>query len=264
MPVVNVNGIELFYTDEGVGAPVVLIHGLGSSSSDWQLQFPALTPSFRVIAVDLRGHGESSKPAGPYTMAMFAHDVAKLIEALGIAPCHVVGLSLGAMTALELSATRPDLVKSAVIVNAGPDFVPRTLKDKALVWQRLALVRLVGPGKVARLVADRTLPGEEHAELRGRVVESLGNNQKATYLSAMEAIVGWTIKDRLDQIAARLLVVASELDYSSVESKQPIVDEVQDASMIIVKGARHLLPVEKPDEFNKILVEFLLSASEAL
>ena len=80
----------------------------------------------------------------------------------------------------------------------------------------------------------------------------------------MEAIVGWTIKDRLDQIAARLLVVASELDYSSVESKQPIVDEVQDASMIIVKGARHLLPVEKPDEFNKILVEFLLSASEAL
>lgn len=263
MPVAEVNGIELFYIDQGAGDPVVLIHGLGSSSNDWQLQIPVLTPTFRVIAVDLRGHGRSSKPLGPYTMPMFADDVAQLIEVLGIAPCHVVGLSLGAMTALELSAARPDLVKSAVIVNAGPDFVPTTLKDKALVWQRLALVRLVGPGKVARIVADRTLPGGEHAELRDRVVESLGNNDKATYLSAMKAIIGWTIKERLDQISARLLVVASELDYSSVESKQPIVDAAQGATMIVVKGARHLLPVEKPDEFNRILVEFLISDGEA-
>jgi 3-oxoadipate enol-lactonase len=262
MPVAEVNGIDLYYTDEGVGDPVVLIHGLGSSSDDWQLQVPVLTSTFRVIAVDLRGHGRSSKPEGPYTMAMFADDVAQLIETLGIAPCHVVGLSLGAMAALELSATRSDLVKSAVIVNAGPDFVPRTLKDKALVWQRLALVRLVGPRKVARIVADRTLPGDEHAELRVRVVESLGNNDKTSYLSAMKAIVGWTIKDRLNQISARLLVVASELDYSSVESKQPIVEEAQDATMIVVEGARHLLPVERPDEFNRILVEFLLSGSE--
>ena len=259
MPIAEVNGIELFYTDEGVGDPVVLIHGLGSSSDDWQLQIPVLTPRFRVVAVDLRGHGQSNKPAGPYTMAVFADDVAQLIEALGVVPCHVVGLSLGAMTALELSATRPDLVKSAVIVNAGPDFIPRTLKDKALVWQRLALVRLVGPGKVARIVADRTLPGEEHVELRSRVVESLGNNDKQSYLSSMKAIVGWSIRDRLSRISAPTLVVASEFDYRSIESKQPIIDEAQTARMVVVAGARHLLPVEKPDEFNEILVNFLLT-----
>jgi len=166
-------------------------------------------------------------------------------------------LSLGAMTTLELAATRPDLVRSAVVVNAGADFIPKTWKDKAMVWQRLALVRTVGIEKVARLVADRTLPGDGHAELRGRVIESLAANDKAAYLASMKAIVGWSVYDRLGQITSPTLVVASELDYSSVESKQQIVDGAQDARMVVVEGARHLLPVEKPDEFNTILTRFL-------
>jgi pimeloyl-ACP methyl ester carboxylesterase len=257
MPVARVNGIDLFYTDQGEGDPVVLIHGLGSSSADWELQLPALVPSHRVLAVDLRGHGQSSKPAGPYSIAEFADDVATLIEGLGVQACHLVGLSLGGMTALELAATRPDLVMSAVIVNSGPDFIPRTLKDKALVWQRLALVRLAGPEKVAHLVVKRTLPGEQHAELRSRVIESLGNNDKDAYLASMKAIIGWSVRDRLTSISASTLVVASEFDYGSIQSKQPIVDEAQAARMVVVEGARHLLPVEKPDEFNEILSKFL-------
>ncbi len=257
MPGIAVNDISLHYTDAGEGEAVLLLHGLGSSSEDWGLQLPVLTPRYRVIAVDLRGHGKSSKPLGPYSMAMFAEDVAELIEDLDIVPCDVVGLSLGAMIALELAATRPDLVKSAVVVNAGPDFIPKTLKDKAMVWQRLALVRMLGVERVARLIAGRTLPGEEHAEMRSAVVASLADNDKAAYLASMKAIVGWSVRDRLSQIAAPTLVVASEFDYSPVEAKQRIVDEAQDTRMVVVGGARHLLPVEKPDEFNEILLAFL-------
>jgi len=257
MPTIDVNGISLFYTDQGKGELVLLIHGLGSSREDWELQLPVLTPSYRVVAVDLRGHGQSSKPAGPYSLEMFAGDVAALIEALDIGPCHVVGLSLGAMTTLELAATRPDLVRSAVVVNAGPDFIPRTLKERAMVWQRLTLVRTLGLRKLGQLVADRTLPDEDQAELRERVAEVIADNDKAAYLASMRAIVGWSVVDRLDQITSPMLVVASELDYTPVESKQPIVDEAQDARLTVVAGARHLLPIERPDEFNKILTIFL-------
>jgi pimeloyl-ACP methyl ester carboxylesterase len=257
MPTVSVNGISLHYTDEGEGDVVLLIHGLGSSSADWELQLPVLTPGYRVIAVDLRGHGQSSNPAGPYSLEMFAGDVAALIETLAIPPCHVVGLSLGAMTTLELAATRPDLVRSAVVVNTGPDFIPRTLKDKVMVWQRLALVRTVGLAKLGQLVANRTLPGEDQAELRERVVSVIADNDKTAYLASMNAIVGWSVVDRLGQITSPMLVVASELDYTPVESKQPIVDEAQDARLTVVAGARHLLPIEKPHEFNEILTAFL-------
>jgi pimeloyl-ACP methyl ester carboxylesterase len=257
MPSVSVNGISLHYTDEGEGDVVLLIHGLGSSSEDWELQLPVLTPGYRVIAIDLRGHGESSKPAGPYSLEMFAGDVAALIEALDIGLCHVVGLSLGAMTTLELAASRPDLVRSAVVVNAGPDFIPRTLKERAMVWQRLTLVRTLGLRKLGQLVADRTLPDEGQAELRERVAEVIADNDKAAYLASMRAIVGWSVVDRLDQITSPMLVVASELDYIPVESKQPIMAGAHDVRLVVVPDARHLLPVEKPDEFNEILTTFL-------
>jgi pimeloyl-ACP methyl ester carboxylesterase len=257
MPTISANGISLHYTDEGEGDVVLLIHGLGSSSEDWELQLPALTPSYRVIAVDLRGHGRSSKPEGPYSIAMFAGDVAALIEELDIAPCHVVGLSLGAMTTLELAATRPDLVRSAVVVNAGPEFIPRTIKDKAMVWQRLTLVRTVGLERLGQLVADRTLPDKDQTELRQRVAAVIADNDKAAYLASMKAIVGWSVVDRLNQITSPMLVVASEFDYTPVRSKQPIVDQAQDALLVVVEGARHLLPVEKPKTFNEILARFL-------
>jgi pimeloyl-ACP methyl ester carboxylesterase len=73
----------------------------------------------------------------------------------------------------------------------------------------------------------------------------------------MNAIVGWSVVDRLGQITSPMLVVASELDYTPVESKQPIVSEAQDARLTVVAGARHLLPIEKPHEFNEILTAFL-------
>lgn len=262
MPTAHVNGIDLHYTVEGTGEPVLLIHGLGSSGADWELQLPVLSPNNRVLAIDLRGHGASDKPAGPYSIAMFAEDVGAFIEHLGIAPCHVVGLSLGGITALELAASRPDLVRSAVIVNAGPEFIPRTFKARAMVWQRRMLVRLAPLEKMGRVIADRTLPGDEHSDLRDRVVSVIAANDKAAYLASMKAIIGWSVSDRLGQISSPILVVASELDYTSVEAKQPIIDEAQNARMVVVEGARHLLPVERPDEFNDILVEFLGRSAE--
>ena len=244
--------------------PIVILHDYKESRTVYNslartLQNPpeGERPSYAVITVDLRGHGQSDKPPGPYSISMFANDVAGLIEALDIVPCHVVGLSLGAMTTLELAATRPDLVRSAVVVNAGPDFIPRTLKDKAMVWQRLALVKAVGLDKLGQVVADRTLPGDEQAELRERVTEIIADNDKSAYLASMRAIIGWSVRDRLDEVTSPTLVVASELDYTPIVSKQPIIDEVPDARMVVVDGARHLLPVEKPDEFNKILTAFL-------
>ncbi|MEN8042136.1 MAG: alpha/beta hydrolase [Actinomycetota bacterium] len=257
MSTVQVNGVSLHYTDQGEGDPVLLIHGLGSSGADWEMQIPALIPDFRVIAVDLRGHGQSDKPDGPYSIAMFAGDVAAVIEELGIAPCHVVGLSLGGITALELAATRPELVRRAVIVNAGPEFVPKTFKDKAAVWQRRILVKVAPLRTMGEIIAERTLPEDKHAELRERVAETIASNDKAAYQASMKAIVGWSVLDRLNRITSPILVVASEFDYSPSEAKQPIVDLAQDARMVVVPETRHLLPVEKPREFNKILQAFL-------
>src|SRR5690348_13398274 len=95
MPKISANGIEVYHEVQGEGEPLLFIHGLGSGTRDWEYQVEHFSRSFRVIAYDLRGHGQSEKPAGPYTVPLFAADASALLAALDVSSAHVVGVSLG-------------------------------------------------------------------------------------------------------------------------------------------------------------------------
>jgi 3-oxoadipate enol-lactonase len=100
MPRIRVHDIELYYEDVGQGPVLLLIHGLGSSIRDWEKQIVDLSQHFRVIMFDVRGHGRSDKPPGPYSIPLFATDTAELLKSLGIGSAHVVGISMGGMITL--------------------------------------------------------------------------------------------------------------------------------------------------------------------
>lgn len=102
-----------------VGYPIVLLHGLASSARTWDLVAPLLAPSFQVIAVDERGHGESDKPDQGYDLPTFVADVAGLVETLGFSRVALVGQSWGGHVALECAVTYPDLVSHLVLVDGG-------------------------------------------------------------------------------------------------------------------------------------------------
>src|SRR5262245_47763018 len=128
MPDVRVEDCSIHYEIQGKGDVVLLLHGLGSSVRDWELQIPALAERYTVLAVDMRGHGRSDKPSGPYSVAIFARDVAAVLRALALGPAHVVGISMGGMIGFQLAVDAPSLVRSFVVVNSGPALVPRTLR----------------------------------------------------------------------------------------------------------------------------------------
>ncbi len=118
MPYVLVDGLRLHYLAQGFGPVVVLIHGLGSCAEDWALlQAPALSQRYRVLMPDLRGHGRSDKPPGPYTVPQMADDIAGFLNALGTDSAHVIGLSLGGAVAQALAVRHPERVRSLVLVN---------------------------------------------------------------------------------------------------------------------------------------------------
>ena len=116
MPTLHTNGINLKYDEQGQGEPLLFLHGLGSQGEDWGFQVPFFAPHYRVVTVDLRGHGESDKPAGPYSVSMMADDVVGLLDALKIESAHIVGLSMGGMIAFQLVVDKPERVRSMVIV----------------------------------------------------------------------------------------------------------------------------------------------------
>src|SRR3990172_10613951 len=113
--IIQTNGINMFYEERGQGPPLVLIMGLGAPGTRWEEHVEYYARYFRCILIDNRGVGRSDQPPGPYTTAMMADDTAGLINALGIGPAHVSGISMGGAIAQELALRHPRLVRRLVL-----------------------------------------------------------------------------------------------------------------------------------------------------
>jgi 3-oxoadipate enol-lactonase len=257
MPTMRVNGVDLYYESHGTGEPVLLIHGLGSSTKDWDPQVSELSKQFQVIAFDVRGHARSSKPKQRYTVKLFADDTAAFIRALGIAPAHVVGISMGGMIAFQLAVDAPDLVRSLVIVNSGPAMPIRTVAQRMMIWTRVAIVRLRGMRKMGEVLAARLLPKPEHAALRAAFIERWAANDPRAYLSALRGLVNWGVMDRLSELTCPVLVLTADQDYTPIAFKQAYTALMKHAELVVVDDARHFMPIEQPVPFNAALLKFL-------
>ncbi|WP_408002893.1 alpha/beta hydrolase [Pseudomonas meliae] len=169
---------SLHYEEYGLGEPVLLLHGLGSSCQDWEYQIPALASQYRVIVMDMRGHGRSDKPYGRYSIQAMSNDVEALIEHLRLGPVHLIGLSMGGMIGFQLAVDQPHLLKSLRIVNSAPQVKVRSAGD---LWQlarrwtlsrivsmhRQAVVSKAGAGRPAAQ-DGRALGQERQARLSGQ------------------------------------------------------------------------------------------------
>lgn len=258
MPKIQSNHINLYYEVHGVGQPLLFIHGLGSSTRDWELQVPEFSKTYQVITFDLRGHGKSDKPAEPYSISMFASDTAGLLKALGVESAHVVGLSLGGGVAFQLAIDSPALVRTMVIVNSAPELVVRTFKDRLGIWQRFAVVRLLGMRRMGEILSKRLFPKAEQAPLRTTFVERWAENDPRAYQNATRAMIGWSVMDKLGSIRCPTLIVSADQDYTPVALKEAYVKLIPNAQLVVIPDAHHATPVEQPEKFNAALKDFLV------
>lgn len=263
MPHVRADGCEIYYEVQGSGDVVLLLHGLGSSVRDWELQIPALAERYKIVAVDMRGHGRSGKPPGPYRIATFAADVAQVLRALDLGPAHVVGLSMGGMVGFQLAVDEPSLVRSLVVVNSGPEVVPRTLRERVALASRLVALRVVGLRGLARTIAAKNFPRADQEALRRRLVESLASNDEAAYRASTKAIIGWSVADRIGAIRCPVLVITGDQDYTPVAAKRAYAARIPGARVVVIPDSRHVTPMDQPEAFNRHLLAFLGEQSDA-
>lgn len=257
MPFVNTGDIALHYEAVGAGAPLVFLHGLGSSGRDWAPQVHAFRSRYRVVTLDLRGHGRSGKPPGPYTVPMMAADVAGALRALAVAPAHVVGLSMGGMVGFQLAVDAPDVVRTLTVVNSAPSLRLDTWRRRLLYAQRRLLVRCFGMRRMGRWLAARLFPGAAHAALRETFEARWAENDRRAYLAAMRALAGWDAEPHLPALRLPVLVVAADADYTPVSEKRAYAARIPGAEVAVVAEARHALPAERPEAFNAVLSAFL-------
>lgn len=257
MPTLQTNGIELYFEIVGQGEPVLLLHGLGSRGEDWAFQVPEFSRSFQVITADMRGHGRTAKPPGPYSLPQMAADVVGLLDGLGIESTHIVGLSMGGMIAFQIAVDHPERVRSMVIVNSGPALVPRTAAEWLKVKQRLILARMFGPAQTGKFLSTRLFPKPDQSALRDRLIELWAENDKDAYLASIHALVGWSVLERIPEIGCPVLVISGDRDYTPLSRKAEYTALIPDARLVVIEDSGHATPIDQPDKFNACVLEFL-------
>lgn len=253
----KVGDITMNYEVVGEGDPLLLIHGLGSSLRDWEFQLAELSAHYRVITVDLRGHGDTDKPPGPYSMPQFADDLINLMNAFRVGTAHVVGISLGGMVGLQLAVSHPKRVRTLVVVNALPEFRIRGPRSLLQVLARFLIVRLYGMERMGQVLAKRLFIKPEQEEQRQVFVRRWAENDPKAYMSAMRAIPGWSVAKELDKIECATLFIAADNDYTSVAEKERYVSRIPGARLKVIADSRHATPIEQPTAFNQTILEFL-------
>lgn len=246
--------IDLAYIDAGAGETLVLIHGLGGHAAGWEQQIQELLSSYRVIAPDLRGHGNSGYRAEePVTIRAFAEDLAALLRGLEVEGAHVCGNSMGGMIALELWVRWPFLLKSLILAGATAFFPPpRILADFLRLFDRMEMKAW------ASFMAPRLLRRGAPAELVEEVVQTMAATPRAVYRQGLEATFEADYRWALPLMdVPSLILVGKEDQATPVGFARFLEHRIKDARLQIVPDAAHLLQQENPREFNRRLREHL-------
>jgi 3-oxoadipate enol-lactonase len=254
---VSSSGATIAYDIHGnAGAPALLfLNSIGSTRAMWERQRRAFAGAYRVIQYDARGHGQSSVPPGPYTLAQLAGDALAILDAEKIATAHVCGLSLGGITALKLTLLAPERVRSLVMANTGARIGSVEFWDT-----RMALVRERGMAAVA----DVAIPNWFTAGFRERepgVVQQFRAAIESTpvegYLGCSAAMRDEDLRDSLDAVRCPLLAIAGTVDRSTPPELLHFVHERLPGSRLVTLEAAHISNVEQETAFNAALSAFL-------
>lgn len=257
MSKLHANDIELDYEDHGAGKVLLLLHGLGSTKKDWDAQVPFFSKTHRVITLDLRGHGSSSKPKDAYGVGLMTEDVKAFLDQLNIKKATFVGFSMGGAVAFQMAVSYPEYVDNLVIVNSGPDFNDMGTIGEELLKSRTAFLETKGLDELAKEISFNMFPEAHQLEMRNAFETRCQNNDYNAYYKSFVTLMDWGLGDQLKNIEARTLVVGSDMDYTPVSFKKDYVDKMQNARLSIIKNSRHGVVIDQPEAFNLVLNKFL-------
>jgi 3-oxoadipate enol-lactonase len=276
MSTAQVNGIEMYYEEQGSGDPLLLIMGLAADSVAWMFQLPDFSKHYRTIVFDNRGVGRSSKPAGPYTIAQMADDAAGLLDKTGIQRTHVVGVSMGGMIAQELALRHPSRVRSLVLActYAKPDAGVERQMESSLT----AFGGTRGPnGEIQvdlsnldpMMFFQHLLPTVFNAQFIMTELPKLMQvfSGALQYGFSMEAILAQTVAtqshdtlDRIGDIKVPTLVLTGDSDLLIPPTcSDTLAAKIPGAKLVTIPGGSHGFNFETPDLFNREVLSFLES-----
>lgn len=263
MPTVNIGDYEIYYEVKGNGIPILLLEGLGYSTWMWKFQVPEFSRRFTMIMPDNRGVGKSTRLAGAYSIDKFARDSLGVIDALELSKFYVLGVSMGGFIAQEVAAMVPDRVKGLILVSTsagGRKSIPMSRevydqmrqsidgespKDKVRRTMKLAFTESFPISKAKEfdsLIEDRMNSIQAEDQLIYQTLSSINFDRSTSNVNVKipSLIIAGTDDRVLPWLNSLLL-------YKSLPR----------SSLILFWGQNHLLFMERSNEFNKVMADFV-------
>jgi len=264
MPVVSVNGVDLNYEVTGQGEAVVCLHGMTGSTRDWANQVTVLLPGYRLVALDMRGHGKSAAPASEeeYSIPIFAEDVFTVLKELDIKKCCLAGHSVGGFIALQFALEHPEMVAALVLVDTSsgqftrdPNYLQlrQKLDELALTRGLEAAFEYDAANNPMRIDSLKRHPELREVLLRRALMTSVNG-----FIYCPRAIGKWQpVTSRLSEIKVPTLIYRGEEDTSFTEPTKILKEGITDSELVTVRGVGHNPHMEAPEVFNEALLKFL-------
>jgi 3-oxoadipate enol-lactonase len=252
----KVNGTELNYEISGKeGAPwLVLSHSLACSVRMWDPQVEAFKDSYRLLNYDMRGHGASAAPGGAYSFDMLCADVLGLMDQLGIQKARYAGLSIGGMIGQHLALKAPQRFEKMVLADTTHTQPPNALKQ----WEdRIKVAESKGMAALVAGTMERwfTAPFRETPQAK-KIADVIASTPVAGYVGCGRAIMTLNTTARLKEIKVPVLAITGEQDAAAGGTKY-IGENIPGARYVGISNAAHIANIEKPEEFNRALRDFL-------
>jgi len=259
-----INGITIAYQDQGSGFPIVFLHAFPLNRTMWAPQEEALSSQFRMITIDLRGHGESDAPLWHYSLDQAADDVRAVLDHLSIPHAIFVGLSMGGYILFALYRKYAERVRGLVLANtkaqADTDEGKRARFDMAQIAYHQG-TRAIADMMIPKLLSPATI--QTKPELVQHVRTMIEGNQISGIAGDLMAMA-----ERLDsttllkQVGCPVQIIGSELDVPTPPSDARLmVERIPNARLTIIPAAAHLSNLEQPDRFNDILRSFSMDVT---
>jgi pimeloyl-ACP methyl ester carboxylesterase len=269
LPFIDSDGVRLHYEEAGAGSPVLFAHEFGSDLTGWEPQIRFFSRYFRCIAFNARGYPPSDVPADPaaYSQTIAGDDVARLLSALGVETAHVVGLSMGSVTALDFGLRHGAGARSITLCGCGYGSVATDrqawLEGTARMadglqsdFERTMESYAEGP---TRLPFKRKDPRGWQDFLDG--LKRLSPVGTALSLRGIQAVrpALYDLEDAIRRLAMPALIVVGDEDEPALEPSLFLKRTVPDAALWVFPRTGHAVNTEEPDLFNRALFDFLVA-----
>jgi len=256
----NVNGTTLAYEAVGEGFPLVLISGGGTlDKRGWDDQLTTFAKVYRVIRYDIRGIGESAQPDAPFS---HSEDLYALLRVLGVQKANLVGLSFGGAIALDFAIEHPQMVDRLVLAAAATSSEATADVNLQALAGLSTVAKKEGLPRAIRLIVDTpTFISQENSAARKLLQQNYTDNARVFEtdfaLVRLWRPVAPPARQRLSEVRARVLILEGANDSAASRSLSDTLLAIAGAKKLVIAGAAHAINLDKPDDFNAAVLEFL-------